>query len=150
MNQEENKTPAFFRFEDLRIYNKAVDFVAWLTNISTNFSTESDQYFFQKFIDEATNAALNIAEGSARNKPLFVNQLKEAKGNIRKAVVFTTIGLRRGVITAEQEQEIRTQLMEMTKMVGALITSLQRNSNNNNTQRDNQFDDEFDTDNLTW
>lgn len=148
MNQEENKTPAFFRFEDLRIYNKAVDFVAWLTNISANFTNESDLCFFQKFIDEATNTALNIAEGSARSKPLFVNQLKEAKGNIRKAVVLTTIGLRRGLITVDEEQEIRTQLMEMTKMVGALITSLQRN--NNNSQRDNQVDDDFDADTMTW
>ena len=143
MNQEEIKTPSFFRFEDLRIYHKAIDFTIWLLNLGCK-ADKAYARFFEKFIDEATAVALNIAEGSAKNKATFATQLKDAKGNIRKAMVYMTIGVNTGVITAEEEEEIRTQLMEMTKMIGALISSLQRTTNQHETSAtDNSFDAEM-------
>ena len=44
----------------------------------------------------------------------------------RKCVVFNTLAGKRMLIDPEQENDIRNELMELTKMVGALITSLIR------------------------
>jgi hypothetical protein len=51
-----------------------------------------------------------------------------SKSAIRECVVYTTVAFNEGLISAEDEDESRNQLMEMTKMLGALITSLQKSA----------------------
>lgn len=131
MVQEDNKSTTFFRFEDLRVYSKAVGFVTLLTEASSLATNDIESHFYKRFLEEATMIAFNIAEGSSKNKPSFITQLKAAKTNIRKCVVFTTIGRQNDFIGHEKEDEIRKQLMELTKMIGALIISLQKNLNGN-------------------
>ncbi len=57
-------------------------------------------------------------------------------------MVYTTISHNAGILTDAYEEESRGILMEMTKMVGALISSLQRssgyNNNNGTSQHGNQ------------
>ena len=129
MTPEDNKTTTFFRFEDLRVYSKAIGFVSLLTETSTLATNEIDNHFYKRFLEEATLLAFNIAEGSSKNKPAFIAQLKAAKTNIRKCVVFCAIGRQNNFLSEEREDMIRTQLMELTKMIGALIISLQRSVN---------------------
>ena len=52
-----------------------------------------------------------------------------AKSAVRECVVITTSLEKHGVITEVQVGESRNELMEMTKMLGALIGSLQKSSN---------------------
>lgn len=129
MTPEDNKSTTFFRFEDLRVYNKAIGFVSLLTETSALATNEIDNHYYKRFLEEATLLAFNIAEGSSKNKPAFIAQLKAAKTNIRKCVVFCTIGRQNNFLNEEREDMIRTQLMELTKMIGALIISLQRSVN---------------------
>lgn len=129
MVPEDNKPTTFFRFEDLRVYSKAIGFVTLLTKASALATNEIENHYYKRFLEEATLLAFNIAEGSSKNKPSFISQLKSAKTNIRKCVVFCTIGRENEFINEEQEETIRTQLMELTKMIGALIISLQRTVN---------------------
>ena len=70
--------------------------------------------------------ATNIAEGSSRNKSQFVYYLKMAKSSVRECVVLSTLALNQKFITAEVFDSSKNHLMEMTKMIGALIGSLQR------------------------
>ncbi len=120
------KTGTFFRFEDLRIYNKALDYVNWLQDVTMLFPDNDRTQFVLRFNDSARNIAFFIAEGSARNKSQFIHNLKLAKSAIRECVVYTALSIKQGNITDTQEEESRRQLMEMTKMIGALISSLQR------------------------
>ena len=129
MVPEDNKPTTFFRFEDLRVYSKAIGFVTLLTKASALATNEIENHYYKRFLEEATLLAFNIAEGSSKNKPSFISQLKSAKTNIRKCVVFCTIGRENEFINDEQEETIRTQLMELTKMIGALIISLQKSVN---------------------
>ena len=129
MTPEDNKSTTFFRFEDLRVYSKAIGFVSLLTETSTLATNEIENHYYKRFLEEATLLAFNIAEGSSKNKPQFIAQLKAAKTNIRKCVVFCAIGRQNEFLTAEKEDQIRTQLMELTKMIGALFISLQRSVN---------------------
>lgn len=143
MSQQDNKTPTFFKFEDLRVYNKAVDFVVFLMKL---FENNNDTYYY-RLIDDATLIAINIVDGSVKNKTQFIEKLQEAKGNIRKVVVYTAIGLRNGLINDEDNKTIRFKLMELTKMIGALISSLQKNIDTYHAelQQDVGFND-----NITW
>ena len=129
MVPEDNKPTTFFRFEDLRVYSKAIGFVTLLTKASALATNEIENHYYKRFLEEATLLAFNIAEGSSKNKPSFISQLKSAKTNIRKCVVFCTIGRENEFINNEQEETLRTQLMELTKMIGALIISLQKSVN---------------------
>jgi hypothetical protein len=49
-----------------------------------------------------------------------------AKSSVREALVLTSAVKKFGYLTDKQEDESRNFLMEMTKMIGALISSLQR------------------------
>ena len=131
MENETVKTPTFFRFEDLRIYQKSLNYVLFIEDL-TNFFPKESHDLILKFNSTAREISMNIAEGSSRNKNQFILYLKMAKSAIRNCLVYTTISKRMNYITSDQEKESRNELIEMTKMLGALITSLQKNNENHN------------------
>ena len=127
MENEHERPTTFFRFEDLRIYHKALEYVDWVYLMAKN--TTNDPFmklFFERFLTSANGIALNIAEGSSRNKSQFVYYLKMAKSSVRECVVLSTIAQSRGFINNAAYDDSKNHLMEMTKMIGALIGSLQR------------------------
>lgn len=120
------KNLTFFRFEDLRIYHKALDYMAWVHRTSLTFPASDKDTIGIRFNEAARAIALNIAEGSARNKSQFIYYLKMAKSSVRESLVLTSAVRKFGYLTEKQEEESRNFLMELTKMIGALISSLQR------------------------
>jgi four helix bundle protein len=127
MENEHERPTTFFRFEDLRIYHKALDYVDWVYLMAKNSSDDHFmQLFFERFLTAANGIPLNIAEGSSRNKSQFVYYLKMAKSSVRECVVLSTIAQSRGFINDVAYDDSKNFLMEMTKMIGALIGSLQR------------------------
>lgn len=127
--EEVDRNFTFFRFENLRVYHKALDYAEWVHSACTLFPESEMQNLTVKFTTTAQAIALQIAEGSSRNKPQFVYYLKLAKSSIRDCVVYTTLALKLNYITEMSSDESRGQLMELTKMIGALIGSLQRSAN---------------------
>ncbi|MCB9015408.1 MAG: four helix bundle protein [Lentimicrobiaceae bacterium] len=131
MDSELEKAVTFFRFEDLRIYHKAIDYIEWVTIKTSQFPNDNQASIGGRFGLSAQAIALNISEGSARNKSQFIYYLKMAKSAVRECVVFTLLASKLGYINETEVEESRGQLMEMTKMIGALIGSLQRASDLN-------------------
>jgi four helix bundle protein len=127
--EEVDRNFTFFRFEDLRVYHKALEYVEWVHSICTLFPENEMQNLTVKFTSTAQAVALQIAEGSSRNKPQFVYYLKLAKSSIRDCVVYTALAYKLNYITEMTNDESRGQLMELTRMIGALIGSLQRSAN---------------------
>jgi len=131
MENEHEKPTTFFRFEDLRIYHKSLEYISWGYDMAKNSGTDPYvKLFFDRFLASAQGISLNIAEGSSRNKSQFVYYLKMAKSSVRECVVLTTLALQRNFINQKNYDESKNQLMEMTKMIGALIGSLQRSVKN--------------------
>jgi four helix bundle protein len=127
MENEHERPTTFFRFEDLRIYHKALEYIDWVYLMAKN--TKDDPFmksFFDRYLTSANGIALNIAEGSSRNKSQFVYYLKMAKSSVRECVVLSTVAQSRSFISASAYDDSKNHLMEMTKMIGALIGSLQR------------------------
>ena len=129
MEQQEEKNVSFFRFEDLRVYAKATDYASWVSrNTVANGEPESQKVLISSFCHSAYDIALNIAEGSSRSKSQFDHYLKIAKTAIRECVVYTEVAHNLSIFDAEQYERSRELLMELTRMLGALIISLQRSA----------------------
>ncbi len=131
-NQVENqteKTYTFFRFEDLRIYHKSIEYIEMVYDNTELFPDHEADDLKTKLIETSQSIALKIAEGSSRNKNQFIHYLKLAKSSVRECLIYTTLAKNRQYISQIAEEESRNILIEMTKMIGALISSLQRNLN---------------------
>lgn len=125
MESNEQRTTSFYRFEDLRIYGKAIDYSQWVLTTLKEASTKAEKELAKGFCNSAFAIGLNIAEGSSRNKAQFEHYLKISKTAIRECVVFTEIAFKTGMLNEEGYEASRNSLMELTRMIGALIISLQ-------------------------
>lgn len=128
MDQQEEKIVSFFRFEDLRVYAKATDYATWLASNLGAPRTDSEKALVNSFCHSSYDIALNIAEGSSRSKSQFDHYLKISKTAIRECVVYTEVSHNLGLMNDEQFDQSREFLMELTRMLGALIISLQRSA----------------------
>ncbi len=132
---------SFFRFEDLRVYQKALDYYVWVIQNTEMFPNYESNYLVKSFIDSAMNISGKIAEGSSKNKTQFVFHLKESKTAIRQCVMYTSIAMKLNYLGEEQEETSRNFLMELTKMLGALIGSIQRDHNPSHSSGTSDSDD---------
>lgn len=126
MDEELERTFTFFRFEELRVYRKALDYSTWVIKHTQPFYEKEYGLLSKGFNSSAQKIALNIAEGSALSRSQFINHLKIAKSMVRSCLVYTSIARQLDYLSNEDEDYSRNQLMELTKMIGALIGSLQR------------------------
>ena len=125
--EKQQQQGSFFRFEDLRVYHKSLDYYQWLKDQVKNFEEFDFKTIGKPLLKAAANISTNIAEGSARHKSQFVIFLKDAKTALRECVVRTTMASKSHALNEEQTAFSNEQLAEMTKMLGAMIISLQRN-----------------------
>ncbi|MBR3725094.1 MAG: four helix bundle protein [Bacteroidales bacterium] len=128
MDNTQEKPVSFFRFEDLRIYAKATDYSTWIINNIGQPEDDMQRNLVNSLCHSSYDIALNIAEGSSRNKNQFEHYLKISKSAIRECIVFTAIAANIGLFDEERCNQSREYLMELTRMIGALIISLQRGS----------------------
>ena len=129
MNDLENNAP-FFRFEDLRIYAKAMDYISCLYQVlDVELANGNQKFLVKSFLKSAHAIALNTAEGSSRNKAQFLYYLKMAKSAVRECVVYTEIAKKVALLPEDNYEFSRDKLVELTKMIGSLIASLQRITN---------------------
>ena len=70
----------------------------------------------------------------SHSKTEFTDYLQEAKSNIGKCVMLCTLASKQSLIDETQENDIRNELMELTKMIGALIISFQKHDSVNNLE----------------
>lgn len=145
MNIQENNS-TFFRFEDLRIYAKALDYITWLygsTNDALNNSCENTAFLKESLLKSAQAIAFNTAEGSSKNKAQFLYYLKMAKSSVRECVVLTDLAYRLQILSEESREHSRNQLMELTKMIGSLIVSLQKSMQSSKEEMVDDFESSF-------
>ena len=113
-----------FNFEELKVYQKAIEFIDLVYFITKKFPREEEYRITSQFIRAAHSIALNIADGSGGSKAEFKNFLRISKRSARECIVCTTIALRQNFISEETELECRKRLVEISKMLNGLITSI--------------------------
>lgn len=138
MDNVQEKPVSFFRFEDLRIYAKSTDYSTWLIQNIGEPKNDMERNLINSFCHSSYDISLNIAEGSSRNKSQFDHYLKISKTAIRECIVYTTVAANIGLFDDDRCQRSREFLMELTRMIGALIISLQRGSGRHRDDYDNE------------
>lgn len=111
-----------FKFEDLKVYNKALDFVDLVYKVSDTFPKTERYALSSQFTRAAVSISLNIAEGSSDSDKQFNRYLQIALDSVNECVVCSTISKRQNYISGEKDNQIREKLVELSKM----ITSLQK------------------------
>ncbi len=109
-----------FSFEDLKVYDKALDWVDLAYSVSNSFPKQELYALTSQLNRAAVSIPLNIAEGSGDSNPQFNRFLQIAINSVKECVVCATIARRRGYITALKELELRKKLEELSKMISGL------------------------------
>ncbi|MGJ8685696.1 MAG: four helix bundle protein [Nonlabens sp.] len=113
-----------FNFENLKIYQKSLDFIDEAHNSLTSFPKHEMYSLNSQFSRASNSIALNIAEGHGDTDAQFNRFLKIAEGSIRECVSCITLAFRRGYINKETNLKLRTLLIELAKMIRSLRNKL--------------------------
>ena len=109
-----------FRFEDLQVYQKAIEFGEFVNGQTNNFPKHEVYKLSSQFIRAADSIAFNIAEGSGSTDINFYRYLKMAWDSSHECVAASTKARLREYITFEIDEEYRKRLTELGKMISAL------------------------------
>ena len=116
-----------FSFENLQVYQKSLDFVDLVYDVTTQFPKSELYNLTSQFKRAAVSIALNIAEGAGDTNSQFGRFLQISLDSVKECVVCSTIAKRQKYITSEKDLEIRAKLVELSKMVSSLKKYLKGN-----------------------
>ena len=129
MKNEELKSDHKFRFEDLVMYQKAIEF-GESVNLQINQFPKVETYrLASQFIRAADSIANNIAEGSMSSDAQFNRYLQMAWDSALECVVCSTKARLRNFISVEQDEINRNSIAELNKMITAYKKHLKRKMN---------------------
>jgi len=117
-----------FCFEDLEVWQKAVDFARAVIVVAENLDSKSKHYRLIEQLESAsTSIALNIAEGKGRySKKEFIHFLYIAKGSLFETISLLVILSKNGLINDHQLEELRIHAIEIGKMISGLVNFLKK------------------------
>ena len=115
-----------FKFEDLKVYQKALDFVDVVYSVCSVFPNTERYGLSSQFTRAAVSISLNIAEGSGDTNAQFNRFLQIAINSVKECVVCSTIAKRQNFLTAKQDFEMRQNLVELSKMISSLQKYLKK------------------------
>lgn len=113
-----------FGFEDLKVYQKALDYVDFVYGIARKFPKEEVFGLTSQFKRAAQSIALNIGEGSGGTKAEFRNFIRISFRSANECVVCTTVAQRRKYINQQEVSKSRRSIAEINKMLSGLSKSL--------------------------
>ena len=115
-----------FMFENLGVYQKAVDFTERIMVLTENFPR--GYYFFTDQLNRASlSISTNIAEGNGRfTKADRRNFFTIARGSIHECIPLLELARRREFISEHVCAELRDELQTIAKMLSGLISGLEK------------------------
>ena len=121
-----------FNFEDLKVYQKALDFINETYAQTEKFPKDENYALRSQFRRASISIALNIAEGAGDSNPQFNRFLNITSGSIKECVVCSTISKRLNYIDEQADYNNRLKLEELSKMTSSLQKYLKSNISNSN------------------
>jgi four helix bundle protein len=115
-----------FAFEKLIVYQKAVDFADQICLRSENF-TRGYGFLADQLNRASVSISANIAEGNGRfTKPDRKNFFGIARGSVQECVPLLELARRRGLVTTDDHEALKSQLEEIARMLSGLIVSVRQ------------------------
>jgi len=117
-----------FSFEDLDVWQKAVDFADKVISTIDELNTDRKHFRLIEQMESAvTSIALNVAEGKGRfSKKEFIQFLYIARGSLFETITLMEIFKRKNWISDIQYVDFRNKGNEIGKMLSSLINSIKR------------------------
>ena len=119
-----------FAYEDLDVWNKAVDFTVKVIDIVDSINTSRKHFRLLEQI-EASSASIsaNLAEGKGRfSKKEFVQYCYIARGSLYETMTFLEIFKRKGWISTTDLSSLREEAISIASMIKGLINSIQKST----------------------
>ncbi|MFM7923837.1 MAG: four helix bundle protein, partial [Planctomycetaceae bacterium] len=118
------RPPMAFAFEKLVVYQKSVDFADQICLRSENFA-RGYGFLADQLNRSALSISANIAEGNGRFiKPDRKNFFGIARGSVQECVPLLELARRRGLLTADHHEALKSQLAEIARMLSGLINGV--------------------------
>ena len=118
-----------FKFEDLHVYQKAMDFGEIVNKLVKKFPREERFELTSQFKRAADSIALNIAEGSGGTDKQFHNYLGIAWHSAHECVSCSSKAQMRNYISQEEDEENRKFMTELSKMITTLRNKISNRIN---------------------
>lgn len=125
------KSKYHFKFEDLIVYQKAIDFGEDVHDLTKKFPKEERFELTSQFKGASDSIALNIAEGSSGSDKQFHNHLGIAWHSAEECVACSTKARLRSYINLEEDENVRESVTELSKMITTLRRRISERINNN-------------------
>lgn len=109
-----------FKFEDLQVYQKAMDFGETVDQLVKGFPKHELYALSSQYSRASDSIALNLAEGYPGSDAQFVKHINHAVYSANECVTCSSKAKRRGYISFVQDENNRKMISEMTKMMSSL------------------------------
>ena len=115
-----------FAFEELNVYQKALDFaVNVIENIDKIEAPRKHYRLFEQIESSSTSVASNISEGKGRfSKKEFKQYLYVARGSLYETVTRLQIFKKLKWLKEESYKNLYAEAQEINKMLSGLINSI--------------------------
>ena len=115
-----------FAYENLEVWNKAIDFSVDVIETVDHVSTDRKHYRLLEQIEaSSTSVAMNIAEGKGRfSQKEFVQFLYIARGSLYETMTLLEIFRRMRWILDNRYFELESSGKEIASMIKGLINSI--------------------------
>ena len=120
------KSRYYFKFEDLGIYSKAMEFGEVINSLLKKFPREERFELTSQFKRAADSIALNIAEGSGGTDKQFHNYLGKAWHSAHECVSCSSKANMRNYISDDEDEENRRLITELSKMITSLRSKISK------------------------
>jgi four helix bundle protein len=109
---------AHFKFENLKIWQKAMDFGEMIFDESKNFPKEETYNLISQARRAADSIALNIAEGSiSQSNPEFIKFINYAVRSLAEVVTCLHKAKRRNYISSEVFKQLYQEAFHLMNML---------------------------------
>ncbi|MFM7038970.1 MAG: four helix bundle protein, partial [Planctomycetaceae bacterium] len=106
------------------VYQKSVDFADQICLRSENFA-RGYGFLADQLNRASSSISANIAEGNGRfTKPDRKNFFGIARGSVHECVPLLELARRRGLLTADDHEALKSQLEEIARMLSGLINGI--------------------------
>lgn len=116
-------------YRDLEVWQKAMDLVVMVYEVSRGLPSEEKYGLASQMQRAAVSVPANIAEGYGRtHRGDYLHHLSTARGSLAELETHVTISVRLDFIVREKATEVWNLCQEVGKMLSRLIQSLEHKS----------------------
>jgi|SRR3990167_2455295 len=113
-----------FNFENLKVYQKAIDFSNTIYNITRNWPKEYLYDLTSQIRRASLSVPLNLGEGSGRTKKEYRRFIDISRASCFELIPLIEIAQKQNLITGNIKIELRKEIEELSRMLSGLKASL--------------------------